>query len=423
MFDHLRTVLESPAFQTLHKSRPQDFTRRCFLGFSTLFCFIANLRHCSATKELKAFCHSLTGDREPAVTASAFHHARHKLKPSAFRGLLHEACGFVYRERCDLETWYDFRLCAVDGSDLQLPDIDVLRAHFDPKTDPAAVPMARLSTCFDVLNGIPLDMYLSPMTTGERDCLVQHLDSIGPGDLLLTDMGYAAHWVFAMLAQRDIRFCFRAKPDFNGKTAAFVASGCREQVVTLQPNDLSVEKAKEHTFEANPVTVRLIRVDLQDGTVEVLVTDLLDPVQWPCDVFGPLYALRWPIETEYDHTKQWGEIECFSGKHVDAILQDVYAKVFAVALTAMVALDAHPQVERQTKSRKLDYQINWSDALAAMRHWGMLLLLRVRGLRKELASLLESFVSNPSPIRPGRRFQRKKRVTPRKYAITRQAIS
>jgi hypothetical protein len=75
------------------------------------------------------------GEVGEVVTESAYRQARQKLKPELFvelNGLvvsdfyrLYEADGGVHR-------WHGHRLCGVDGSYLNLPDTEKLRAAFRP---------------------------------------------------------------------------------------------------------------------------------------------------------------------------------------------------------------------------------------------------------------------------------------------------
>ncbi len=72
---------------------------------------------------------------------------------------------------------------------------------------------------------------------------------------------------------------------------------------------------------------RLVRVELADGEVEVLVTNLMDEEAFPASEFKALYPLRWGAEENYKRIKQWVEIENFSDKSVLSVIQDFYANV------------------------------------------------------------------------------------------------
>jgi hypothetical protein len=67
---------------------------------------------------------------------------------------------------------------------------------------------------------------------------------------------------------------------------------------------------------------RLVRVELQDGEVEVLITNLMDGQAFPASEFEELYHLRWGAQENYKRLKQWVEIENFSGKGILSVKQD-----------------------------------------------------------------------------------------------------
>ena len=82
-------------------------------------------------------------------------------------------------------------------------------------------------------------------------------------------------------------------------------------------------------LDLKPLKLRLIRIELETGEAEILITSLLDQQIHSYDQFAELYHLRWPVEEDYKTMKHWIEIENFSGKSVLSIYQDFHAKVFS----------------------------------------------------------------------------------------------
>ena len=93
------------------------------------------------------------------------------------------------------------------------------------------------------------------------------------------------------------------------------------------PNAASMRQCREGHLPADPLAVRLIRVELESGEVEVLITSLRDTKAYPYCAFAKLYALRWGIEENYKREKQRLEIENFSGRTPWVLLQDFHAKI------------------------------------------------------------------------------------------------
>ena len=69
--------------------------------------------------------------------------------------------------------------------------------------------------------------------------------------------------------------------------------------MVLTPNAASMRQCREGHLPADPLHVRLIRVELESGEVEVLITSLRDTKAYPYCAFAKLYALRWGIEENY----------------------------------------------------------------------------------------------------------------------------
>ena len=141
--------------------------------------------------------------------------------------------------------------------------------------------MARVSQLFDVLNEITLDGLIVPKAFGERELAAAHFAHLQAGDLVLLDRGYPAFWLFALILSRKAHFCVRMKLSSWIIVKQFVASGLSEQIVILQPGYAACQECHARKLSTEPITVRLVRVELNDGDVEVLVTSLLDSPTYP----------------------------------------------------------------------------------------------------------------------------------------------
>jgi hypothetical protein len=75
-----------------------------------------------------------------------------------------------------------------------------------------------------------------------------------------------------------------------------------------------------------------------DGTVSVLLTNLLNQSLFPREDIVDLYFRRWEVETNYRNEKVVLEIEQFHGKSANSIRQELYAVTImsVIARTLMV---------------------------------------------------------------------------------------
>jgi hypothetical protein len=274
---------------------------------------------------------------------------------------------------------------------------------------------------FDVINKVTLDAIIAPKAIGERALAVQHFTHLKASDLVLLDRGYPAFWLFALILAQQAQFCARMPLGIWNAVDQFVESGLDEQIVTLHPSSKAVEECNARGLSTDPIEVRLVRVELETGEVEVLATSLLDQEAYPVAVFKELYHQRWPVEEDYQFLKCRVEVENFSGKSVLAIYQDFHAKVFIKNLTAILAHPAQKVVRRESQSKQYTYQVNMTNALSKMKDTVVLLFQRTNIL-SILKALWQQMVKTIEPIRPGRSYPHKKRVKPRRFPMTYKPI-
>ena len=337
------------------------------------------------------------------MTPLAFCRARKKLKPEALvtlnNVLLDSANQQIAQQR-----WWGLRVLAVDGSTGRLPDFPAIEEYFG-KPSGSGVPLARFSRLFDVLNDQILHADMVPYATGERELAAEYLLYSRPDDLFLYDRGYPAFWLFAFHAQEQSHYCARVRHDFHSEVKAFVADGAKERIVVLTPNTASARQCREGHLPADPLRVRLIRVELESGEVEVLITSLLDTKAYPYRAFAKLYALRWGIEENYKREKQRLEIENFSGRSPWVLLQDFHAKIFAQNLTAIFVRLAQWLADARYQHRRHGYRINFANALSKMKNNLVRLFLETSPLDLSWR-LLQRMADAVVAVRPGRKFPR-----------------
>jgi len=193
----------------------------------------------------------------------------------------------------------------IDGSTLKLFKYNDIKDHFGvmkPNKGPE-VPMARVSQMFDVLNKLTIDAIISPYHVGERELLHQHMLNLMPNDLLLLDRGYPAYWIFNLIISRGGNFCARISKQWK-IVQNFIESGSNESIVDLQASYQSRKECLEMGLDILPLRLRLIRVELETGQIEVLITSLTDEKKFPQEIFKDLYHLRWPVEVDYLFMKE-----------------------------------------------------------------------------------------------------------------------
>jgi Transposase DDE domain len=401
-------LIHSPEFIARHRTKNTAFTRDRTLTFPTLMLHGLNLIKGSAQQELDNTLQLIHADssRWQRVTKSAYTQARHKFSHRAFIEINQNIIQHFYQQS-SVKTWRGFRLCAIDGSTVRLPDTDDVIEEFGLHSGRAAqrdVPMAMLSMYYDVLNQIILDADLFPSHTAERQCVQQHLLHAQANDLILFDRGYPGFSLYARLEQQKVAFCMRAKTQLDVSVRNFLRSRKKQAMVTFSPNWKAVNQCAEKQLPTTPITLRLVRVKLKTET-EVLITNLLDTELYPAELFKDLYHQRWQIEEQFKRQKQWLEIENFSGRSAEAVRQDFHAKQVTHNLTAMLVHASQIQVDTELTSRQHAYKINFAQALSKMKDSVVLLLLS-DDLLQRINKLLHFFAQTVEAVRAHRCFKR-----------------
>lgn len=381
---------------------------------------LINLLNRSLAVELNKFLGLLKGKGQ-CCSKQAFSKQREKLAPSAFVALNDALIEEFYSDGL-FERFHGLRLLACDGSTFSLPNTSSVIDHFGVVTNQrGSVAMGRASVIYDVLNQLTLSALLKPYKTDERSMLFEQLESLELNfpSVLLLDRGYPGILLMALLQKKGLHFIMRL-PASNtfAEALAFAASEEEDAVIDfdLKQGSRQRDKALQEVVAQLPCAVlqlRLLRFTLPSGETEFLITDLTDSGQYPYALFYQAYGLRWAVETQFRVDKVQLEIENFSGKKKESVLQEFHASILCSNLQALLALDAGERRKQQQKQAekplKHEYKINRAVSLGLLKDELLSLLDSKQSLEEayeQLVAKMQRFVIS-SP--PGRQFSRKRK--------------
>lgn len=418
LFNFLKKILFSAEFKEQHRNSPTAFTRNRKLPFHMLICFIINFVKGSYQSELDRFFQVI--NRSPfakrAVSKAAFAKARMKLKFEAFIELNRYLIdGFNVAFQC--RTWHGLRLLAIDGTTLTLPRISEIIDHFGVwhGRQGDSCPKARASQLYDPLNKLTINATISPKSTGEREHARQLLSCTLPNALILLDRGYPAFWLFKLILQHQAGFCARICSKWK-IVRQFIRSGKKEKIIELKPSTTAIRNCTELGLDFKPMKLRLIRVELDTGEIEILITSLVDKKAYPHDIFRELYHQRWPVEEDYKTMKCRMEIEAFTGQSILSVYQDFYANVFAKNMVAVMAFPVQTALTTAGIKKEYEHQINFTHAITMAKNLVALLFQRTH---RTVKSLIQNFMGimilTTEPIRPGRKYPRYHKKIKKQY--------
>ena len=246
----------------------------------------------------------------------------------------------------------------------------------------------------------------------------------------MLDRAYADYSVLAWAMHMGCPVVIRFPRQSFAAVNAFWASDETQRTVRLEVTDKARALVQANGWPSS-VSVRLLKVELEDDDVEVLGTTLLDSHAYPREEFKTVYGWRWGEETYFGRLKNIFELERFSGTSLTAIEQDFYGTVFLATLDSVLSKSAHealnppspvttgsPKVAPEGVTTPIDVgskkQVNRAISYSA-------LVERVSGLLAQpgcppeciLEELQHLLQMTPIRPRPGRHYPRPK-LTPAK---------
>lgn len=354
---------------------------------------------------------------QPPVSGAAYSQARYKLKHTAFIDLNQTAIVNTMYSDDQYQKFWGFRVLAVDGSKIVLPDNKKVREEFGtlawrngkkPEIQ-GERPYALASVLYDVLNRIALDASLGKAKAYEVDLAIPHLAHTQAGDLLTMDRNYPSYRMLAEMVQHNRDFVVRCSAaSFAPARQMLQGEGPDSQIVTLTPCAQQLPLIKQLNLPLS-LTLRFVRIRLDTGEYEVLVTSLLDEFLYPTPEFASLYHLRWGIETFYGLLKTRLELENFTGTGVEAIKQDFYATVYLSGLESLLTDAAQAQLD--AKETKHPQKVNRAVSFNAIKNQALDLLFSDMPIDPLLEKLTALFLQNPCLERSDRNPPRKKSST------------
>lgn len=395
-------------FKCSNRTSPSYFTRSGKMGFKETVLFMLNMINKSVQVELNKFFEGLL-KKDYSISKQAFSENRQKISPKVFVDLNDRINKVIYEECNEYKLWNGYRLSAIDGTSVELPNTELLRNEFGyAKNQHATVAVARASACciFDVINKIVIKSKIERYLTSERkmaeDLILEMLETSSMKELILFDRGYPSSELISKLIENNVHFVMRLSTQLFKK---LINKEKEDQVIEIKYNKILY-------------SVRVVKFPLESGVDEVLITNLFEESLKMQD-FKELYFKRWGIEIKYDELKNRLEIENFSGTTKIAIEQDFYASIYLSNMIELARKDSDEIIksEQETKLNKYEYKTNLNILIGSLKDKFIMMLLEPspRKRNKIYKDIMTQVSKSSVPIRPDRQNPRIKRIARGKY--------
>ncbi len=346
------------------------------------------------------------------VSSSAFTQARRKFSYKLFVDLNKDIIVKEFYNDKSYKRYKGFRLIAIDGTRVSVPDNQETREYFN--TIPTQTPSGKVgehvraiaSVAYDVMNNIVIDSTITHSRESERALAINHLKHLGKEDLVILDRGYPSYELVSDCYDKGINFLIRCGTSWIKEISLMKNSNKESEIITLKRSRLRVQKNK--TNLTDEIQLRLVKVILDSGEVEILATSLLDEELYPTEEFKRLYWQRWGVETFYGVIKGRLSLENFTGKSVESIKQDFYSTIFLSNLETILTEDAENELKKRSQNNKYKQKVNKAISFNAIKDNLFYLLCTESDIDKLIIKLNKIFIQTPVPIRPNRKFERSK---------------
>lgn len=408
----LREEIFSKEIISNYKVNKQDFSRKRKQSFDQVLLFMLNLLRKSMAIEINNFLDYLNSklhfQKVESFTSSAFVQKRKKIKPEVFNYLSSIITDNYYVQgNQNIKLFKDFRVLAVDGSKITLPFTEQLKIAFGESKNQTntSIVQARSSVLYDVLNRLVLDSVLENIKTGERELALSHKSHWKENDLIIYDRGYPSYDFKYEHIKAGIDYLIRVQKNHSKIVSSFISSEKRTLIVDVLPQEKHLFTGKDYD-KTTSIKVRLVRVDLPGGEIEILMTSLLDSQIYPSAIFKELYFLRWGIETFYDELKNKLKVEYFTGYSKMSIEQDFFCAVFISNLQSIIVNDLEEELKVKNQNTKLNYKVNTNLSYGFLKNRILELLFKEAPLEEVFKELEKLFLQNTIPIRLNRNNKR-----------------
>lgn len=281
------------------------------------------------------------------VTSGGLCQARARLGAQPLVTLFHTVCHPLATPTTPGAFLFGYRLMALDGTTLDLPDTPANEAAFGrpgSNRGRSAWPQAQVVALAECGTHALCDAGVWRCDASERHAVQRLLRSLTPEMMVLWDRGLHSFDLIVQTLARNAQLLGRLPSNVNPERVQPLADGT--QLVRLRPSDNARRRAGE------AVVVRLIRYTLDDPprpgyqTEHRLITSLLDPHQAPAAELVMAYHSRWEFELGVDElvTHQRPPQPLRSHTPV-GVIQESYGLFLAHYLVRAVMVDAASTVD------------------------------------------------------------------------------
>jgi len=321
ILERTQNTVKDEEFIEKHKRAKTDFVRKRNLSFAEITNFVIGNLGTSMDLEVLNF----SSERSMGVSVAAVSKARDKINYSAFYELFR-----LSAEDIPVKYKYkdEYRITAFDGMIGELPNtLELRQISKTPKRN--KYPQFHAISEYDVLNCCYTNAVFKFGSTDERQAVIELLEnhSYEGKEIYLLDRGFPSLQLIQKLDTTGKNYVMRVSRNFLKEINDFGKSSAKDEIIQVKYAEQLGLPCAERIKSPNFLNVRCVKIELNKGETELLITNL-DKAGFSYKDISELYNLRWKTETGFLNLKYAVCIEDFMGIKENSIQQEFYASLF-----------------------------------------------------------------------------------------------
>jgi len=413
-------------FQKKYLTNPNAYSRegsqRMTFEDMTMF-VLSNTGKTLSAEVLKYF--ERTGKIENTITKQAVSKQKQHIKSEMFEDLNKMYVKEVRNAK--RETYKGYYIIATDGSTLEIPNIKKLKEIYgEAKASETSVSNARagLNGFYDALNHVMVKLVVDKYQRGEKTVFLENVQEVlemyeEEKVLFIFDRGYICLELLLELDGLEEKYLFRVPSNCYKKeinAAKTDDENIQVKITKARLNKVPKEKQKEY-LEQEYKEVRLVKVELDTGEIEYLITNL-SKEEVSYEEMKALYYQRWNIEKTFNILKNRLHIENISSRTKNGIEQEIHATVFLCNIIEDMAQELNKKIKKK-ENNKYSYKININILAGTLKTYFMYFfchkIIDVKIKETYYKAMLKYIKQNIVPIKTGLKNPRIKRVSRNKH--------
>lgn len=415
----------------IEKSRKnkKDFIRKRKIGPKELIEYNLNKKGLSSKMEKYKFLR-ITGYKD--ISSPGLLKQREKLNPEVFIYLNQGTLKLFYNEcKDEVKLYKGYVVAAIDGSDFEIPNTKASKKEYSALMKNEECSRATVSTMTDVLNGYVLDTLIRPYITSEIEMEKEHFNNVKKiiktqKIIRVKDRNYRCLEDFYYSNKNNEKYVVRLKEGDYKEYTGKMKSNDEEIEIEYQYDRVRYYRKRNPELykeleKKEPVKIRIVKVKLENGTTEILATNL-EQNKFSIEDLKEIYSLRWGIETLYHTVKESLKIGSISSSEKTIIEQEILSQMLVYNIVQSFCNEAESKIQQE--KYKYPMKINKNMAIGMLKEDMIYILMEENEKKRvEMTEELEKkILEYLVPIRKRRNFKRGKQVKNRHHINKRKSF-